>query len=146
MRLALLLLLVCSAVQAGQLYGPYACALDGPVQDAVVDGDTIKVVCDIWPGLEARTSVRVEGIDTPELHSPQCEAERIKAAQAKARVIEWLGGSRLVEIFEVEPDKYGGRVVARVRLEEGAPDLSTVLLGESWAHPYDGKAKTGWCK
>jgi len=40
----------------------------------VIDGDTIAMAVDIWPGLTQQATVRVFRIDTPELRaSQQCE-------------------------------------------------------------------------
>lgn len=35
---------------------------------SITDGDTIKVQATIWPNLYKETSVRIYGIDTPEIH------------------------------------------------------------------------------
>ena len=44
--------------------------ITGPVAAKVVkvyDGDTFTVEAYPWPGLEAKASVRVNGVDTPEI-------------------------------------------------------------------------------
>jgi endonuclease YncB( thermonuclease family) len=50
---------------------------------APVDGDTIAMAVDIWPGLTQQATVRVFRVDTPELRAAQqCEKElAAKAAQ-----------------------------------------------------------------
>ncbi len=45
------------------------------------DGDTLTVDAEPWPGRTARTSVRVDRIDTPEIRSG-CPAEKALALQA----------------------------------------------------------------
>ena len=47
----------------------------------VIDGDTIQLDVDIWPGLTQRISLRLNRIDTPEKRgSPTCEKELAKKA------------------------------------------------------------------
>ena len=50
----------------------------GPVSAKVIkvyDGDTFTVEAYPWPGLEAKASVRIDGVDTPEIRG-KCEAEK----------------------------------------------------------------------
>ncbi len=59
--------------------------ITGPVAAKVVkvyDGDTFTVEAYPWPGLEAKASVRVNGVDTPEILG-KCEAEKQKAIEAR---------------------------------------------------------------
>jgi len=56
-------------------------AITGPVSAKVVkvyDGDTFTVEAFPWPGITATASVRVNGVDTPEIRG-KCEAEKQKA-------------------------------------------------------------------
>lgn len=97
-----------------------------------VDGDTLKVNGE---------RVRVHGIDTPELHRPRCEAERILAEAAKARAAELIrGGVRL----ELRGCGFYGRFLVRVELPDGR-DLGQVLLDEGHARSLDG-VRHSWCK
>ena len=48
------------------------------------DGDTLTVDAEPWPGLTARTSVRVDGIDTPEIRG-RCPAEKALALQEQTK-------------------------------------------------------------
>jgi endonuclease YncB( thermonuclease family) len=117
----------------------------GPVEALVtriIDGDTIAVRAQVWPGLVAETLVRLEGIDTPELPGA-CETEHALAAKAKALLIQVAGGA--VRLEDIEPGKYAGRVIARVRLDDGS-DVSALLLEAGLARPYRGGKRKGWCK
>ena len=60
-------------------------AITGQVATKVIkvyDGDTVTVEAYPWPGLEAKASVRVDGVDTPEIRG-KCEAEKQKAIEAR---------------------------------------------------------------
>ena len=88
----------------------------------------------IWPGQTVETSVRVDGIDTPEIRG-KCQREN-----DLARVL--LGSTVMLE--DVRHGKYAGRVVARVILADGQ-DLSKVLIIENLGVPYDGGKRFAWC-
>lgn len=106
------------------------------------DGDTIDVAAELWLGMTWEGSVRVAGVDTPEIRG-ECEEERRMALQARVMVRELLVGS-LVLLAGVHDDKYGGRVVATVLLEDGR-DLADVLVDAGVGRPYDGGTRRGWC-
>ena len=120
--------------------------LPGPIPAAVlrvVDGDTLTVRARIWINQELETSVRILGIDAPELNGA-CDHERLQARTAR-EFLEQRTANRLVVLHDISNDKYGGRVVARVTTESGE-DLGAILLGEGLAHSYDGRgAKAKWC-
>lgn len=121
----------------------------------VVDGDTLKIRAKVWIGQTVDTSVRIKGIDAPELKG-KCPGERKAALKAKQRVLTLLrikeednicdGLSKAqVKLLEVQTDKYGGRIVARVETENGK-DVSEILLSENLARPYHGKTKHAFCQ
>ncbi len=137
-----LLILLLAAILLGQA----ALAADhipGPVAatvERVVDGDTVRVRAQIWLGQEVSVSVRVGGIDAPELFRPKCTAEKARAYAAKDFVIDFLG-EEAVQLFNIEPDKYGGRVVADLVNADGE-NLATALVGAD--HAFSGK-RGRWC-
>jgi endonuclease YncB( thermonuclease family) len=49
-----------------------------------------------------------------------------------------------VTLADVRPDKYFGRVVARIITADGT-DAGAVLVGEGMARAYAGRARSGWC-
>ncbi|MGE0152625.1 MAG: thermonuclease family protein [Reyranellaceae bacterium] len=120
--------------------------LPGPIPAAVlrvVDGDTLAVRARIWINQELETSVRILGVDAPELNGA-CETERAKA-KAALEFLERRTQNRLVVLHDISNDKYGGRVVARVTTESGE-DLGATLLSEGLAAAYDGRgARVKWC-
>jgi micrococcal nuclease len=121
----------------------HATALTGPVAasvERVVDGDTVKVLAEIWVDQHVAVSVRLKNVDAPELFRPQCEAERVRAREAKVFVEDVIGTT--IVLFDIVHDKYGGRVVARVETENGA-DLGASLIAAGLAVPIG--ADDPWC-
>ena len=56
----------------------------------VIDGDTFTVEAMLWPGIIAQSSVRVRGVDTPEIRNAKCgeyERQRGRAARDFVRGI-----------------------------------------------------------
>ena len=121
--------------------------LHGPIPAKVirvVDGDTLKVRAQIWIGQTIDVSVRLRGIDTPEL-SASCPLERQLAQQARQRLSALIKGSNLVSLRHFTQGKYGGRIVAFVDNANGI-SVGDVLLKEDIARPYRrNKARKSWC-
>ena len=120
----------------------WAGGFEGPARGAVervVDGDTVKVRVGVWIDQELVVSVRIAGIDAPELFRPKCPAEKEKARAAKKFVEDFLA-HRAVTLEEIRRGKYAGRVIAR--LEAGGRDLGQALVDEGYA--VEGKRGV-WC-
>lgn len=110
---------------------------------SVYDGDTFKVKlsCDKDVLCQA-VSVRVKGIDTPEIKSKnKCEKE--KAKQAKAFTKSFLE-SGTVNLKSCDRDKYF-RLLCDVEVNK--KDLAQSLIKEKLAVKYDGgkKQTIDWC-
>lgn len=113
----------------------------------VLDGDTVKVTIDEWPESLREQSVRLDGIDTAETGGKaKCEAERLKAAEAKAFVQKWLPlGSQVVIVYDtLRKDKYNGRILSDIYFQRRS--LAAALKEAGLARPYDGGKKSDWCK
>lgn len=126
--------------------GAAADRLPGPIEARVlrvVDGDTIAVRARIWLRQEVETTVRVAGLDTPEKNG-RCEAEREMARKAQAFVEARLAEGMVV-LRDIEFEKYGGRVLARVSTPVG-DDLGRMVIDARLGRAYDGRAKAGWCE
>ena len=107
-----------------------------------VDGDTFDARVALWPGLELKTRVRLRGIDAPERHA-NCEAEQRKA-EASTRALRAMLGEGSVAIYNIGPDKYGGRVVADVATAR-TPNVSSALIAGGHVRAYLGGRRRGWC-
>lgn len=125
-----------------------ACALPALVHGlynvtvtAVVDGDTFKAQVHIFPALTLTTSVRVRGVDTPELKG-KCADEKKLAMEAKTFTAGLLekGG---VMITNVEQDAYPGRIVADVLVR--GESLADKLIIAGLGVPMSKKREKNWC-
>ena len=121
-----------------------ATGLDGPVSaqvTEVIDGDTMEVQARIWLGQSVTVRVRLDGIDTPELHSA-CAEERRSAEAVRAWLEKRLLGAE-VQLRDIRYDKYGGRVLASLVDRDG--DVGRALIAAGLARRYDGGARQPWC-
>ncbi len=116
----------------------------GPVEARVVrvlDGDTILADAFVWPGQVVRVSVRIRGIDAPEIRS-RCEAEKERGIAARAALEEILHEGTL-HLTAIGGDKYFGRVLADVHAAER--DLAEEMLRRGLVRPYGGGRREQAC-
>ena len=127
------------AVLAGSLKQP---ALDSrpiearPLTDRILsytvyDGDTLtRCEIDLGYGITLRDSVRIVGVDTPEVTGTHREAGLVVRAAAKA----WLGGHRELWLIGHGRGKYG-RILGDVRSPGVGQSLGEWLLEKGYAKP-----------
>ena len=111
----------------------------------ITDGDTIKLDVSKESPLIKKLglSVRISGIDTPEKGSKaKCKKESELGQQATKYTTELVGNKELL-LSEVKNDKYGGRIVATVKV--GGVDIAQELLKKGLARVYNGEKKKSWC-
>jgi micrococcal nuclease len=123
----------------------HAAEIAGPVRASlirVIDGDTVEADVHVWPGHTVRVSVRLRGIDAPELRAG-CEAEKTAALHARD-VLAGLLEAGAFHVRNVAGDKFFGRVVADIETPEGE-GIADRLLTAGIVRPYDGKARASWC-
>lgn len=108
------------------------------------DGDTISVnIAGTHPLFGKNISIRVRGIDTPEMNSA-IKCQKVKAMAAKVGLEAIVNGAKQIDLVNVGRDKYF-RILATVRVD--GKDLGQLLLAQKLAQPYDGGTKTAWtCK
>ncbi|MFZ9501000.1 MAG: thermonuclease family protein [Beijerinckiaceae bacterium] len=104
----------------------------------VIDGDTFEARVQVWLGQDVTTRVRLRGFDAPETRSP-CAAERSLGEEARRALADALANGSIV-LTDVSRDKFGGRVVASVRIlrENGGDDLAQLMLAGGYGRPYAG--------
>ena len=119
--------------------------LPGPVQISVVqvlDGDTFVADAHVWPGQRVRVSVRIRGIDAPELRS-RCKGEKRDALRARD-VLETMLSAGDVSLTRIGGDKYYGRVLADVATPDH-PELAAAMIEAGVARPYGGGSRPRIC-
>lgn len=142
MRPAILvpLLFLCAALPAA------AGSVSGPVETRVlrvIDGDTFVAEAQVWPGHAVTVSVRIRGIDAPEMRS-RCAVERAAARRARAALGRLLGDGP-VTVSNIGGDKYYGRVLADVTAA-GGKDVGPAMLRLGAARAYGGKTRHKMCR
>ena len=103
-------------------------------ETCVVDGDTFWL---------AGTKVRIADIDTPEISSPKCRAEKLLGEKAKHRLRELLnaGPFELASLGSRDEDRYGRKL--RVVLRDGR-SIGDQLVSEGLARTWTGRRQP-WC-
>lgn len=99
------------------------------------DGDTITVDIKGYPPIVGdHVSVRVKGIDTPEIKGK----DKYLAKKAKELVRSMLQKAQIIELRNIERDKYF-RILADVYAD--GQSVSELLIFRNLAVPYDGGTK-----
>ena len=108
------------------------------------DGDTITFnLPGLHPIIGEKISVRVNGIDTPEIKG-KCEKEKYDAQQAKEMVANILKDAEQIVLKNMKRGKYF-RIAADVIVD--GENLADMLIEVGMAVKYDGGKKTHkWCK
>jgi endonuclease YncB( thermonuclease family) len=144
--LALLLLPLSSTPAATQdIPSPYSEYYG--VVERVIDGDTLVVRVDLWPGLEAIYSVRARNVDAPELRRAGCPEERAWAEEARRQAERLYGIGTTVRIENVEIDSFG-RAVADIRrwVSDRWRHFGDEMIQRGMAEPWQqGWDEIDWC-
>ena len=112
---------------------------------AVHDGDTVTVVVPEWPALFSPITVRLAGIDCPELRDPRPEIKAI-AEKAAVRLRELLAGKQ-TELCSVRRDKYFRLLATLTAFDKETNAWRSVapfLLVDGLARPYTGRGPKPW--
>lgn len=108
------------------------------------DGDTLRFqIPGVHPLIGENVSVRVSGIDTPEIKGKgRCESDRAK--EARDLVASLLRNAKQIELRNVDRDKYF-RINAEV-IADGT-SVGQTLLKKRLAYAYGGgtKERINWC-
>ena len=108
------------------------------------DADTITVnVPGLHPLIGNEISIRVNGVDTPEIRTKnKCEKEKAKIAK------KWLQAklqkAKRIDLRNISRGKYF-RIVADVYIDD--TNITDILLDKGMGYPYLGgtKKKVNWC-
>lgn len=136
--LVLLLPLVSVAGLKDKVYG----SVDVSEITSVYDADTFRANIAGWPPVVGeRMSVRVNGVDAPEMRG-KCPEEKAGARRAKAHTVAALRGAQRIELRNIRRGKYF-RLLADVYID--GESLAASLISAGHARPYGGGTRRGWC-
>lgn len=107
------------------------------------DGDTCYVLAPALPEPLQKMSVRILGIDTPEMRA-ECAEEKKLALKGREFANKMFRSAEKIEFDNLKWDKYGGRVLADVYLD--GKSYKDEIINSGLAKPYDGGTKESWCK
>ena len=106
------------------------------------DGDTCYVLAPALPEPLQKMSVRILGIDTPEMRA-ECAEEKKLALKGRDLANKMFRSAEKIEFNNLKWDKYGGRVLADVYLD--GKSYKDEIINAGLARPYDGGTKESWC-
>lgn len=121
---------------------PKAVRYTPPIEtvERVKDGDTVVLHLDLGFDITYRATVRLNGIDTPEMHSYTATAAQV----AQSWVAAWFAAQKQpIYLKSTKWDKYGGRVLGDVLTQDGR-SLVEEMLKSKIGRPYKGEAKRPW--
>lgn len=111
--------------------------------EEVYDGDTVKIIV-LLADTPLRFSLRILGIDTPELKHGEGRLPQEHLASVKVRdYVKSLFPTNIAQVRIHDWDKYGGRVLGDLFLPTGE-NVSEILIKGGWARPYHGEKKKSW--
>jgi len=125
------------ALSAPQVYGPYRATVL-----RVVDGDTVEVGLDVYPGIVRIVKIRLAGINAPETRTRD-SCEKAAGLLAKEEMQRLMSRPGPVEVVDLHEGKFAGRAVARI-LVDGV-DVGQVMLQKGLVRPYSGGRRGPWC-
>ena len=130
-------LLVCAASASQTIPGPVEARVL-----RVIDGDSFVAEARVWPGHTVTVSVRIRGIDAPEMKG-RCEAERRAAMRSRA-ALEAIIGPGPIAMTNIGGGKYYGRVLADVTAPDGRA-AAQAMIAHNEARAYAGGKRLAWC-
>jgi micrococcal nuclease len=104
----------------------------------VVDGDTVDFAVDLGFDTTLNVRVRLNGVDTPEIHSKLIE-NRVRAQSAKKFVSDAILNKQVV-LKTYKVDKYG-RYLADIFVNDNPVSINEQLIAAGHATSYDGGKK-----
>jgi micrococcal nuclease len=107
--------------------------------DRVIDGDTVDLVIDLGFDITIKQTVRLNGINTPELHSTN-PTEKAAAEKAKARLNELLTGQPLIVNTKKDSREKYGRLLAEIFINNTS--VNQQMLTEGLGVAYSGGPRT----
>ena len=113
----------------------------------IVDGDSLEIANEFLPQ-ELKLFVRAKGVDTPE-KAPHAKCEKENALGQKATIYTKKAiqnaqkNNQKITFTEIKWDKYGGRIIAKVLINNN--DLAQDPIKNGLGRAYSGDMKKSWC-
>jgi endonuclease YncB( thermonuclease family) len=108
---------------------------------SIYDGDTFRCNLEGYPPIAGeRISIRINGIDTPEMRDSRPEIKTL-ARKAKQYAVKRLREGKQIILRSMQRGKYF-RIVADVYVDGSS--LGQELISAGLAKPYDGGKKPKW--
>ncbi|MFM5885985.1 MAG: thermonuclease family protein [Novosphingobium sp.] len=106
--------------------------------NCVVDGDTIKL---------GQRSIRIIGIDAPELHPPRCLDEAKKGLEAQAALLAELNRGSFALTGPAGLDQHKRELFHLVRRQPDGKvqSIADAMVASGTVRRYDGGARQPWC-
>ena len=109
---------------------------------SIYDGDTFRANIIGFPTIVGEhMSIRINGIDTPELWG-KCPEEKAQAKLAKQFTVKHLRSAKRITLKNIKRGKYF-RLIADVYVD--GINLAEQLIKNNHAVEYQGKTKKNWC-
>jgi len=110
---------------------------------SIYDGDTFRANIKGYPKIVGyRMSIRILGIDTPEMRA-KCSKEKELARAAKKLTVSLLRNAKRIELRNIKRGKYF-RLLADVYVD--GVSIADELMKHGFAVKYNGGAKIDWCR
>lgn len=110
----------------------------------VIDGDNVYVPNHMVENMPMGISVRLIGINTPEIRAAKCDKERLMGEAAQLFIRDAIDRSTAFSVKYVKWDKYGGRIDGIITVD--GKDLSQLLIDAGLAVPYTRGIRVNvWC-
>ncbi|MDH4943529.1 thermonuclease family protein [Sulfurimonas sp. C5] len=110
---------------------------------SIYDGDTFRANIKDYPKVVGyRMSIRINGIDTPEMKG-KCSQEKDLARKAKQVTVSMLRSAKVIELRNIKRGKYF-RLLADVYADDVL--IADELIKKGYAIRYNGGTKIDWCK
>lgn len=106
------------------------------------DGDTCYVWANSLPEPLNKMSVRILGIDTPEIKG-ECKEEKELALKGRELANSLFRNAKSIEFKNLQWDKYGGRILVDVEID--GKNYADQVIEAGLARPYFGGKKESWC-
>ncbi|MCA1844473.1 MAG: thermonuclease family protein [Actinobacteria bacterium] len=111
---------------------------------SVIDGDTVHAQVEVGFDITARLTLRLDGINAPEMGTPEGPPAKAHLVQLLATGMDGLGGRRLLmRSHKDHREKYGRYLATLYPGGFAAPSANQRMIDDGFAVAYDGGRRAG---